>query len=145
MITVYIGSDKMFKKYLEISRKEELTEDQVKYIKNETFATFSILYFLFRKQIIPFIGSVILYCLREFLLIIRHPPVSMLMTAIYVLTIIVYIGGFGVYLFYSRRISWNICKWESFEAFKKSEDAWNIAGHVILFIFAFTYIVLSYS
>jgi len=121
-------------KHLEIKNHDTLTQKEIQYIKRFTLSPITGFYLLARKQIIPF---VILFGLDLFNYFVRLKFIntdyfSHIDLGFYILTSVIFNGLFFAYCLYARRISWNVCKWESFDQFQQSEKKWNIVTWIFI-------------
>lgn len=108
-----------------IKNKEELSVEQIRYLQVNSFSIFGPLNVLVRKH----------WDLLVFLIIIS--PVSNIINSTMFVFIFVLYMWFG--LTHGRRLAWNRNSWNSFEAFKQSEQRWYPWG---LLFFVFNILIL---
>lgn len=127
-----------------IKDKENLSPEQIEYIKKPSLTVFGPSNMVLRRH-------------WDFLIVFIAIPTLMFIAFPFLLIFISSIGAFfsvlifiTVYFFFiyfmvfnSRRLSWNRNNWKSFELFKSSEEKWRPWG-IIMFIF-FVLILISAS
>lgn len=106
-----------------IRDEENLTTEQVKYLKRFSFGpfVFAPLYAIARQNWL-------------FLLIFWLPRIFDKTSILFSLLEIIALGLSLFYCFIGRRMSWNMCSWENYGAFERSENNWNLVGMICTII-----------
>lgn len=121
-----------------IRNKEELSEEQINFIKSRSITIFGPFNVIVRKHWDFLFITLALEILTGFIIGLIFPQVNISASGrfsvsdffiFYVPTyswILLIYGYLGIK--YGRRLAWNRNQWKSFESFKESEEKWHIWG-----------------
>jgi hypothetical protein len=142
-LTKQIGEFKM--RTLSLKNQDNLSEEEIRYIKRFTLAPVLGVYLLARKQVLIFLVLLGLDILSVYARHIHFFQRSSTTSIFYTITMLLFNILFFWYCFRARRISWNNCEWESFASFQKSEKKWTLATTIfVILVSALTaYVVIQ--
>ncbi len=117
----------------EIKNKENLTSEQIEYLKKASLTVFGPFNVLFRKHWDFILAFILIYLLDEFI------------AKTFALSLAVFVGSLYVNYFtiiHGRRHAWNRNEWKDFQDFEQSEKKWMPWGMIFFAIWLLSNIII---